>query len=125
MSRKPRKPICKPSIMPQAAMAQFNLFEGEILRRNPYMLAERLFTSGALLQGQAVTLALTDGDFTGECIYRGVDARTEATRIVRDIWSLTLVENIQRNKQTQCPCCARDVPCGAAFPNCRCPQSYQ
>jgi hypothetical protein len=70
------------------------------MRRNPYIMAKDLFVAGHLLQGQAAALAVTDGDFQAECRYQHKDAREEATRIVRDVWSRELVANMTTGRAT-------------------------
>jgi hypothetical protein len=93
-----------PSIIPEAALAQCAVLGStagprgelarELLQRHPYIMAQKLFVAGLLLSGQAAALAATDGDFIGECFYQHKNAREEAARIVRDVWSLELVANM-------------------------------
>jgi hypothetical protein len=97
-------------MVPEAALARegasplhgLSMLSRELLQRNPYIMAQRLFVAGHLLSGQAAALACTDGDFIGECFYQHKNAREEAARIVRDVWSAELVANVQSQKR-----CAR------------------
>jgi hypothetical protein len=62
-----------------------------LAKRHPYLWAHDAYVAGRIHSSQAALMCASDREFKAECELQGLTPRTEALRIVRDIWSADLV----------------------------------
>jgi hypothetical protein len=65
--------------------------DAPLAKRHPYTWAHDAYVAGRIHSSQAALMCASDREFIAECEMQGLSPRTEAFRIVRDIWSPEMV----------------------------------